>query len=425
MMTSLLLLPRIFYESVRQAFQQLWGNKLRTTLSLSGITIGIFCVIMVLSAVDSLEANIQRSFQQLGDDVVYISKMPWGESPQEGNFWKYRRRPEADYRDYEVIQEQVETADFATFTVFMGGKTAESATSVASNLFLIGITPFYRDMFGLTFQQGRYFTNAEFFRGSNQVVLGADAAKTLFQEGENPIGKYIKLKGQRLQVIGVLEKEGKDLINPINFDDAALIPYNTCRKFINLKKAGFNMGRTSISVKAKEGVRLETLKAELTGVLRAKRLLKPTEEENFELNTLSIISNLFDNVFGVIRLAGYLIGIFAIIVGGFSVANIMFVSVKERTRLIGIKKALGAKNYVILMEFLVEAIILCLIGGVIGLCFVVLGADLATNLAEYEIFLSAGNAIRGLAIASLSGVLAGIIPAYRASKMVPVEAIRV
>lgn len=423
-MRTLLLLPRIFFESIRQAFQQLAGNKLRTLLSLSGITIGIFCVIMVLSAVDSLEANIQDSFKQLGDDVVYISKMPWGEPPHKGNFWKYQRRPETDYRDYEVIREQTQTADIATFTVFIGNGTAESKTSNASNVFFIGVTDHYKDMFGLKFSKGRYFTPAEFYKGTNHIIIGYDVAETLFRPSENPIGKYIKVKGQRLQIIGVLEKEGKDLINPLDFDGAGLIPYNTTRKYINLKKAGFNRGRTSISVKAKKGVRLETLQAELTGVLRAKRLLKPVEDDNFSLNTLSIVSQIFEDVFGIIRIAGYIIGLFAIIVGGFSVANIMFVSVTERTRLIGIKKALGAKNYVILMEFLVESIILCLIGGVVGLIFVILGAQAATSIAEYEIFLSPGNAMRGLFIASASGVVAGIIPAYRASQMVPVDAIR-
>jgi putative ABC transport system permease protein len=423
-MKTLFLLPRIFFESIRQAVQQLLGNKLRTLLSLSGITIGIFCVIMVLSAVDSLEANIQESFKQLGDDVVYISKMPWGESPAEGNFWKYQRRPETSFRDYEVISEQVETASMATFTVFMGGTTIEYTTSNASNVSFIGVTPHYKDMFGLEFYKGRYFTPAEFYRGTNHIVIGYDVAQTIFRPTEDPIGKYIKVKGQRLQIIGVLQKEGKDLINPLNFDDAALIPYNTARKYVNLKKSKFNRGRTSVSVKAKKGVRLETLKTQLTGVLRATRLLKPIEENNFELNTLSIVSQIFENIFGIIRIAGYIIGFFAIIVGGFSVANIMFVSVKERTRLIGIKKALGAKSYVILMEFLVEAIILCLIGGFMGLILVILGAQAATSMAEYNIYLSVGNAMRGLFIASASGVLAGIIPAYKASKMVPVDAIR-
>lgn len=423
-MNRFILLPRIFFESVRQAFQQLAGNKLRTVLSLSGITIGVFCVIMVLSAVDSLEANIQQSFQQLGEDVVYVSKIPWSEPPEGGNFWKYQRRPEANYKDFLAIQEKVKTAQIATFMVLIGNTTVESKTNTASGLLLLGVTADYRDMFGLKFNKGRFFTATEFYRGTNQIVMGYDAAKALSLPGENLVGKYIKVKGQRLQVIGILEKEGKDLINPLNFDDAGIIPYNTARKYVNLNKVGFNRGRTSISVKAKQGVRLETLEAELTGVLRSSRQLKPVEESNFALNTLSMVSQLFESVFSVIRVVGYVIGFFAILVGGFSVANIMFVSVKERTRLIGIKKALGAKNYMILTEFLVESVILCLIGGIVGLFFVVLCAEFATKIADYDIFLSAENAFRGLLIASMSGVIAGIVPAYRASKMVPVEAIR-
>jgi len=422
-MKALLLFPRFLLESIRQALSQLWNNKLRTSLSLMGITIGIWCVIMVFSAVDSLEANIKKSFEQLGDDVVYISRMPWGEDPRE-NFWKYQRRPEPNYKDFKRIKRSVKTAEIASYTVFIGGSSVEYSKSSASNVFFVGCTEDYKDMFGLEFAKGRYFTPSEFYSGANRVIIGHEVASTLFLPNENPIGKSIKVKGQKLQIIGVLQKEGKDLINPINFDDVGIIPYNTARKYVNLRNASLNRGRTSVTVKAKEGVSLEALKAELTGVLRARRRLKPVEEDNFELNTLSIVSNIFEDIFGVIRFAGFFIGVFAIIVGGFSVANIMFVSVKERTQIIGIKKALGAKQYVILMEFLVESITLCLIGGAIGLLFVFLASKAATNIFEYEIYLSAYNTILGLAIATASGVVAGVIPAYQASKMVPVDAIR-
>ena len=254
-MHTFLLLPRIFLESIRQATHQLWGNKLRTTLSLLGITIGIWCVIMVFSAVDSLEANIKGSFEQLGDDVVYISTMPWGEDPRE-NFWKYKRRPEANYEDFKAIRQKANTAEMATFTIFIGPGTAEFTETNASNVFFIGVTEDYKDMFGLEFYKGRYFTPSEFFRGSGQIVIGYEVAQTLFPNNEEPIGKFLKVKGQRLQIIGVLAKEGKDLINPLNFDEAGLITYNTARKYVNLKKAGLNRGRTSMAVKAKDGVRL-------------------------------------------------------------------------------------------------------------------------------------------------------------------------
>lgn len=421
-MSFLLLLIRIIVESCRQAFIQLWSNKLRTTLSLLGITIGIWCVIMVFSAVDSLEANIKNSFNKLGDDVVYISTMPWGEDPRE-NFWKYMRRPQPSFSDFQMINKKSKTARFATFTVFIGSKNVEYTKTNASNVFLIGVTKKYNEMFGLQFEQGRYFNQTEFDDGSSKLILGFEVATTLFPEG-NSIGKYVKIKGHKFQIIGVLEKTGKDLINPLNFDDAAIIPYTTTQKYVNLRKVQFSQGRTSLSVKAKEGVDMENMNAELTSLLRAKRRLKPKEENNFEMNSLSILSNIFDNIFGVIRIAGLFIGIFAMLVGGFSVANIMFVSVKERTKLIGIKKALGAKQFVILLEFLIESIILCIIGGIIGLLLVIMASYFATTWFEYEIFLSVNNAIWGLLISTLAGVISGIVPAYQASKMVPVEAIR-
>jgi putative ABC transport system permease protein len=412
----------VSYESVMQALHSLWNNKLRTFLSLLGITIGIWCVIMVFSAVDSLEWSIRKSFEKLGDDVVYVSTMPWGEDPRE-NFWKYMRRPEPSQSDFQALHTRLNTASKVSYTIFMGGGNVEYTKSTASNVFFMGVTEDYKDMYGLQFEQGRYFTANEFFKGLNVVLIGHTVAETLFPN-ENPIGKLIKYKGQSLQVVGVLKKEGKSLINPINFDNAALMPYLSTGKFLNSNRSEFNRGRTSITVKAEAGIPLERLKDEITLVLRSNRRLKPVEENNFELNTLSILSGLLTNIFGVIRIAGLLIGIFSIIVGVFSVANIMFVSVKERTHLIGIKKALGAQRYAILLEFLVESIILCLIGGLLGLLFVYLAAVAATAIFEFEIFLSSKNIIQGIVIATISGVIAGIIPANQAAKMDPVEAMR-
>jgi putative ABC transport system permease protein len=417
------ILIQVFVESLRQAVQQLWGNKLRTFLSLLGVTIGIWCVIMVFSAVDSLEDSIKQSFQELGDDVVYVNTMPWGEDPRE-NLWKYERRPEPNYADYMAIRERVRTASLVSFAVFMGPSTVDYVRGDVGNVFLMGITEDYRDMFNLQFEEGRYFSPTEFYRGTNQVIIGHNVRNALFLPTEIAIGKMIKIRGQRMQVVGVLKKEGKDLLNPINFDQAAIIPYVTSAKFLNLNASRAVKGRSSIAVKAAAGLTLDALKNELTAVIRAHRRLRPSEETNFELNTLSILSGILENIFIVIRAAGFLIGIFSIIVGGFSVANIMFVSVKERTNLIGVKKALGAKQYVILMEFLIESIILCLIGGAFGLIFVYLAAVAATAVFEFNIFLSLSNIIFGLSISTLTGVISGFIPAYMASRLDPVEAMR-
>jgi putative ABC transport system permease protein len=407
-------------ESFSQAFQQLLGNKLRSFLSLLGITIGIICVIAVFSAVDSLEANIRGSFQKLGDDVLYISKMPWGEDPDE-NFWKYERRPTPSYADYEAIREHVPSAKVASYYQFIGPRILQFESNSVSNVFMISSTYEYAQLFSLEIEKGRYFSPIEHQNASEQVLIGFDVAEKLFPPGVDPVGKKVKINGRKMQVVGVIKKSGKDLINPLNYDNVALIPYSTSRKFVNTKSQIFG---ASVSVKAKEGYDLKLLEDEIIAALRAKRKLKPREDDTFSLNSLSIISNAFDAFFGVLHMVGLIIGGFSILVGMFGVANIMFVSVKERTNLIGIKKAIGARSYVILLEFLIESVVLCLVGGVLGLIIVYLLTKGISSVIEFNIFLSSYNIILGLTIAVITGVIAGFIPAIRASRLNPVDAIR-
>ncbi len=411
---------KIFWESIMQAFQQLAGNKLRTFLSLLGITIGIWCVIFVTSAVDSMEASIRNSFDKLGDDVIYIDKFSWEEDP-EANYWKWMRRPNPNYKDYKDLKKKLKSADYVSFTSFIGGKTVEYKSSNVGGAFAIAVTEDYADIFNLEFADGRFFSETDYKYGGNQVILGYKVAKELFGT-TNPVGKKVKVFGRKLVVIGIIAESGKDLINPLNFDEAILISYELAKKVTDVK---YNKGRgASINVKAAEGVGLDQLKDEITGVLRASRRLKPKVGDNFALNTLSIISNALDSVFGVLGAIGWIIGSFAIIVGIFSVGNIMFVSVKERTSIIGIKKALGAKWYIILIEFLTEAIILCLLGGALGLLLVWGIAAAVTEFAEFPIFLSTKNIIIGVGVSVCTGVIAGLIPALIAALMDPVNAIR-
>lgn len=411
---------KIFFESISQAFQQLWGNKLRTFLSLLGITIGIWCVIMVLSAVDSMEANIRNSFEKLGDDVIYVSQFSWAEDPS-ANYWKWMRRPKPSYNDFKALDKKVGSAEMVAFSSFIGGKNIEYRSSNIEGAFVIAVTEDYTRLFNLEFDKGRFYTETEYRLGVPQIVLGYKVAEELFG-GLDPIGKRVKILGNKCQVIGVLKESGKDLINPLNFDDAVVISYEFARKVTDIKN---NSRRgASINVKAKEDVSLEELKDDVIGVLRASRKIKPKSENNFALNTLSIISNALDSVFGILRLVGFVIGFLSMIVGMFSVANIMFVSVKERTNLIGIKKALGARRRIILLEFLTESIILCLVGGAIGLFFVWLFSYVITIFAGFEIFLSFQNLLIGIITSTATGVVAGIIPAFIAALMDPVEAIR-
>ena len=410
---------KVIAESIRQAFGQLTANKLRSFLSLLGITIGIWCVITVLSAVDSLEHSIVSSFEELGNDVVYVSKQPWMQGDKD-NRWKYKRRPNTGYADYKALAKNVKTGSQISYGAFVGMNTLEYKSFNVSNTVVLGTTYDYVKMFNLILEQGRYFSPVEFQNSSNQIVIGYKVAESLFPGGIDPIGKKVKLLGRKMQVIGVLEKEGTDLVNPLNFDDVVIMPYTTASNFVNTKR---NRGGL-LNIKAKDGVTLEELKGEVTSIMRAHRRLSPKEKNNFSLNTISMFTNMLKSVFNSIGWMGIIIAGFSILVGGFGVANIMFVSVKERTNIIGIKKALGAKGSVILTEFLIESVILCLLGGAIGLGLVYLMAQVASSAFDMEFFISTKNIIIGLGTSVIIGVIAGFLPAIQASNMDPVEAIR-
>ena len=413
-------LIKIIYESIRQALQSLVGNKLRTFLSLLGITIGIFCIIVVKSAVDSLENSIKSGFNELGSDVIYVQTMPWGEDPNQ-NYWKYAKRPEPSYKDFNSISEKSRLSEFTAYTVFTGGKTIKYKSSSVSNAFIMGATYDYRDLQNLNIENGRYFTQQEYNLGSNKIILGYQVAQALFNTLD-PVGKEVKLFGQKYVVVGVLKSEGDNMFNILNFDEVMWVSFNNLKRFVNTNENS-NVGKL-LSIKARPNADVEELKGELTSILRASRRLKPTENENFALNELSMLSQVLDAVFGVMNFAGILIGGFALIVGMFSVANIMFVSVKERTNIIGIKKALGAKRSIILLEFLIESIILCLIGGAIGLAFVIVALKFISNAIPFEMFLSTTNVMVGVVSSIVVGIISGIIPAIMASKLDPVVAMR-
>jgi putative ABC transport system permease protein len=411
---------KIFWESALQALGSLRSNMLRTFLSLLGITIGIFCIITVKSAVDSLEANIVAGFNELGSDVIYLDKNPWNEDPNE-NFWKYAKRPKPSFDDYAAIKKKSKLAENAAYAIFTGGKTIKYQSSAVSNALIMGTTYEYAAIQNIKIAEGRYFSQSEYESGSNKIILGYKLYNELFQS-INGIGKEIKLFGQNFQVIGYLESEGDNVFNFLNFDNAMWIGYNSIRKYINVKEES-NVGRI-LNIKAQKNIDITELKGEIAGIIRAVRRQKPLEADNFSLNELSMLSDVLDSVFKVLNIAGLLIGIFALIVGMVSVANIMFVSVKERTSIIGIKKALGAKRYVILMEFLIESIILCIIGGVIGLIIVYVSLWVISMLIPFKMSLSLINVVIGVGTSVVVGIIAGIIPASQASAMNPVEAIR-
>lgn len=411
---------KVFTESIRQAWAQLIGNKLRTFLSLLGISIGIFCIIGVLSAVDSLEKSVSGSLAKLGDDVVYVDKWPWRDASND--WWELMKRPFPDYDDYEALKERMPSASLVAYYTFLGSKPLKYKKQTLEGGTLVVGTYELGQLFSLEMEKGRYWTNTEYMSGADKLILGAKISEELFGALE-PVGKTIKMGGRKYEVIGILESAEGDLINPLNFDDAVLVTYNNAARFVNLKNRKSFGG--NVGVKARPGIPVPQLEDDIRGVMRSARRLRPREDDNFAMNKLSMIADALGGIFSALNIVGFVIGFFSIIVGAISVANIMFVSVKERTSLIGVKKALGARRSVILLEFLTESVILCVIGGIMGLFMVVgITSIINTFLENFNILLSAEYALYGVLGSAVIGIIAGFVPASQAARMDPVDAMR-
>jgi putative ABC transport system permease protein len=407
----------LFKESLLFAWQSLISNKLRSFLSLLGITIGIFAIILIFTIVDGLENNIRGSIQSLGNNVVYVQKWPWLFGP-DYPWWKYINRPTPQYYELDELQKRCKTTEAIAYRIG-ARKTIKYGSNSIQNALVTGIShDFYRiKNFDLT--GGRYFTQNETEAGYHVVLIGAKVAEGLFGE-EDPVGKPIRITGQKVTVIGVIKKEGESLLGA-SFDYQVLLPFNFARYIIDTRSENSD---PTIYVKAKPNISNAEMIDELTGVLRGLRKLKPTTEPNFALNETSLLSKGFDALFEVIATAGWIIGGFSILVGGFGIANIMFVSVRERTNLIGIQKSLGAKNIFILFQFLSESVLLSSIGGFFGLVLTYVITEVGKGAIGMDISLSSTNIILGFTISVLIGIISGFIPAYSASQLDPVEAIR-
>lgn len=407
----------LFKESVFAAWHALVGNKLRSFLSLLGITIGIFAIILVFTIVDSLEKNIRDSIKSLGNNVVYIQKWPWafgGDYP----WWKYMNRPLPKYEELEELSKRSKTTEALAFR--MGArKTIKYQSSSIENVIISGISHEYYKIKTFDLTDGRYFTNIETDAGYPVAIIGYKIKEGLFPN-EDAIGKQIKISGFKAQVIGVTKKEGESMLGG-SMDNQILIPFNFGRKFLDTKSENAD---PFILAKAAPNITNAEMADELAGLLRSIRRLKPSADQNFALNETSLLSQGFDMLFDIIGTAGWIIGGFSILVGGFGIANIMFVSVRERTNVIGIQKSLGAKNYFILIQFLTESILLSLVGGTIGLLLTYLITFAGKSAIDMEITLSPTNVFLGLTVSVLIGVISGFIPAYSASQLDPVEAIR-
>ncbi|MEA1874405.1 MAG: ABC transporter permease [Bacteroidota bacterium] len=405
---------RLLRESVSFAFQSLRVNKLRTFLSLLGITIGIFAMISVFTVIDSLEKQIRDSVSSLGDDVIYIQKWPW-EFSQDYAWWKYMNRPVPTLEEYEVIRDNAKNIEACAF---MGSAMRSvSYEAVNTNSSILVATHDYKDNRDFDISKGRYFSEKESLVGSNVAIIGYNIAENLFA-GRNPISKEIKVDGHRVTVIGVFDKEGSNMMSN-SHDHLIMLPVNYGKRIFRLNSDELN---PMILASAKSDVSIQQMNDELEILLRSHRRLSPLEEPTFALNQASMISQGVDKIFATIDIAGIIIGGFAILVGGFGIANIMFVSVKERTRMIGIQKAIGAKSGFILTQFLFEAVVLSLMGGVLGLVLIYIGTLIGSSLVDFEFILSFNNILTGLIISGVIGVISGFWPAKQAAYLDPVIA---
>ena len=412
---------RLLKESFVFSFNALIANPVRTVLSLLGVTIGIFTIIAVLSTVDSLEKSIKDNLSFLGTDNLRVEKWPWDFNNPSYEWWKFFRRPEPTYREYEFLKDNLLNAEAVEILTSREGVNVKYSNNSSRIDNLNGVV-FENQFFGdWEFIAGRFFTENETLTGSNAAIIGYKIMEDLFKTPDFALGKQLKIKGKSYTIIGVTKEQGESFGAGDSFDRQMFIPFNSFKKIFKVGRKGSN-AVLRVKGNGDEDPGLVNLEYELRGLIRAKRGIKPIEDDSFAINRPEYLASFVSTIFATISIAGWVIGSFSILVGGFGIANIMFVSVKERVPIIGLQKSLGAKKYFILMQFLFESSFLSIFGGLFGIFFVFLLT--LPDLGTFDLIISLENVILGVTISSVIGILAGLLPALFASNLDPVEAIR-
>jgi putative ABC transport system permease protein len=414
----MLLYLRLLKESFAFAMNALRNNKLRTMLSLLGVTIGIFSIIAVLAAVDSLDRKIKADLSTLDKNTIYLTSQSFG--PSDIPRWKREQFPNVKYEEYQYLKTSLSNVENSCFQYFTNPQNIKFESKTVSNVNVVPVTYEFVDVQKMEFAQGRFFNELESNSGKQVVIVGHDIAEQLF-ENADPIGKTVRIYGKRFTVIGVTKKKGSSMDIGGGDDVSAFFPSSFLRSLYGDNNPNV---LPVIVIKPEKGADMAALKGAITQKLRNFRGVKQADIDNFFINVLSGFTDMIDGVISNMKFGGWIISLFSLLVGGFGIANIMFVSVKERTNLIGIQKSLGAKNKFILFQFLFEAVILCVIGGIVGLFLVWITALILTKVLDFDFVLGLGNIILGTSLAAIIGLIAGILPAISASQLDPVEAIR-
>lgn len=409
----------ILGSSLNLTWQEFKSHKIRTLLSLSGVAFGIFCIIGVLATVNSMEYAVQKDIKALGSNTVYIDKWEYADGGNDYPWWKYVKRPDPGYDEMLMLKQKVPAAANIAFNISTTS-TLELGDNSVSGINYYGITDEFSNIQHIDIEQGRYLQQADFDYGASVMVMGYEVATNLFGNPQKAVGQLVKMKeGKKGLIIGLIKKQGKSIIGGWEYDNSILMPLGFMRTMVREKNS-----QPIIMVQGKETVPMEQLKDELAGAMRSIRKLRPTQENDFSLNDIDAFSSFASNIFGNINKGGWAIAALSLVVGMFGVANIMFVTVRERTSQIGLKKAIGAKKATILTEFLLESAFLCIMGGLLGLAVVFLLTLVSQAAFGFALFIAPNILILAISICIIVGVLAGIIPASIAARMDPVVAIR-
>jgi len=402
-------------ESLNIARSAIMANKGRGTLTALGIVIGVVAVITTMTAANGLKNTFQQSFSSIGSDVLYVSRTPWVNM---GSFMEFRNRKNISLENADQLAEAlrgrgvVNPAISRDVDVKYGSETLENVT-------VLGTTDKQIVVSNMTPESGRFIMPFEVDYKKKVVVIGHAVAEALYGS-ISPLDKDIKLGRYNYRVIGVMEEQGGSSFGGPNFDRRVYVPITT---FIKTFGDRGGQGNFDVAIKAPSQEALEDFEYEVIGEMRKVRKLGPTEDNDFAINKLDTLMGAYNNTMGVVLLIGLLVTGISLFVGGVGVMNIMFVSVTERTREIGIRKAIGARRRSILLQFLFESSVICLIGGVIGIVL----AALLTFLIDAVLMpasLSPGILIAAVVISILVGVLSGIVPAWRGARLDPIEALR-